>query len=88
MARRSDEIVHLKLRFPEGLRRRISSAAKANNRSMNAEIMHQLLQAYANQDLGPGPAADRFTRAMKKLWGLPDNIADVVGTTKPEESDK
>jgi hypothetical protein len=90
MARRSgSDIVHLKLRFPEFLRRRIANAAKDNNRSMNAEIMHRLLRAYANEDLGEGPAADRFARSME---GLADDIAARVagriGTANPEGEDK
>jgi hypothetical protein len=87
MARRPNEIVHLKLRFPEFLRARVANAAKANNRSMNAEIMYRLLRAYADEDLGPGPAAERFTRAMAGVAADLEAFASRIGTTKPEPED-
>lgn len=42
------------LRFPEGMRERIKTAAKKNGRSMNSEIIHQLACAYsvAKQETG------------------------------------
>lgn len=89
MARKSSDIAHINLRAPEFLRARIAAAARANNRSMNAEIVHRLLRAYANEDLGEGPAADRFARTME---GLADDIASRlagrIGTTNPEGEDK
>ncbi|WP_257835238.1 Arc family DNA-binding protein [Burkholderia glumae] len=35
------------VRFPDGMRDRIAEAAKANNRSMNAEIVARLEQSFA-----------------------------------------
>lgn len=37
------------VRFPEGMRDRIAEAAKANNRSMNAEIVARLESTFAQQ---------------------------------------
>jgi hypothetical protein len=80
MARRSsNDIVHLKLRFPEFLRRRIANAAKDNRRSMNAEIMYRLMRAYAIEDFGEGAAAERFSRGMESFFG--------AEATEPEEDD-
>lgn len=42
MAKKLSDTVHLKLRFPEALRRRLAKAAKQNSRSMNTEIIHRL----------------------------------------------
>lgn len=38
------------VRFPEGMRDRISEAAKANNRSMNAEIVVRLQQSFETRN--------------------------------------
>lgn len=40
----------VKLRFPEGLVERIKDSAKANNRSMNGEIVSTLEIAYPSAD--------------------------------------
>lgn len=46
------------LRLPDGMRDRIKAAAEANNRSMNAEIVHALGFYYAFDDLDPSRNAD------------------------------
>ena len=51
MARRPTEIVQLKLRFPEALRRNLSQAAKNNRRSMNAEIVSRLDESFLRGNL-------------------------------------
>ena len=38
------------VRFPEGMRGRIAEAAKANNRSMNAEIVARLERSFQDGD--------------------------------------
>ncbi|MEW6257435.1 MAG: Arc family DNA-binding protein [Pseudomonadota bacterium] len=43
------------LRLPDGLRDKIKAEAKANLRSMNAEILVQLIRAYGGAS-GPGAA--------------------------------
>ncbi|UXQ89112.1 transcriptional repressor [Synechococcus phage MinM1] len=64
------------VRFPEGMRDRIAEAAKANGRSMNAEIVHRLEQSFARGDLGDAVAmeldllhsvTDRLTRVLQVL---------------------
>jgi Arc-like DNA binding domain len=46
MARKTTNVVQLKLRFSETLRRRLERDAAQNRRSMNAEIIARLEQAY------------------------------------------
>lgn len=46
MARKPTDTVQLKLRFPEAMRRRLERVAGANDRSMNAEIIHRLDQSF------------------------------------------
>jgi hypothetical protein len=59
MARKPSDTVQLKLRFPEALRRLLERAAKANDRSMNAEIVHRLEQSFHAD-----PAVDLVALAM------------------------
>jgi Holliday junction resolvasome RuvABC DNA-binding subunit len=46
-SRTADQFV---LRLPDGMRPRIAEAAKANGRSMNAEIVARLEASFANED--------------------------------------
>jgi hypothetical protein len=50
MARKPTDTVHLKLRFPENLRRRLEREAARNNRSMNSEIIHRMQRTLAIDD--------------------------------------
>jgi hypothetical protein len=50
MARKPTDTVQLNLRFSESLRRRLERAADANNRSMNAEIVHILERWFRGED--------------------------------------
>jgi hypothetical protein len=50
MRRKSTDIVQLKLRFPEALRRNLSQAAKGK-RSMNAEIVSRLDESFLRGNL-------------------------------------
>lgn len=43
----------MKLRLPETLKAQIEEAAKANNRSMNSEIVDRLQATFASDDLSP-----------------------------------
>ena len=52
MARKPTDMVQLKLRFPEAVRRRLEREAKRNNRSMNTEIVHRLRRTFAIDDSG------------------------------------
>src|SRR5262245_44856291 len=52
MARRKPaDTVHLRLRFPEKLRRRIEAAAEKNQQSMNAEITERLERSFGQEDI-------------------------------------
>jgi 23S rRNA G2069 N7-methylase RlmK/C1962 C5-methylase RlmI len=52
MARRKPaDTVHLRLRFPEKLRRRIEAAAGKNQQSMNAEIVERLERSFVGEDM-------------------------------------
>jgi hypothetical protein len=51
MTRKSTDTVQLKLRFDEKLRRRIESAAKHNDHSMNAEIVDRLKKSFERDDM-------------------------------------
>jgi hypothetical protein len=52
MARKPTDMVQLKLRFPEAVRRRLEREAKRNNRSMNTEIINRLQRTFAIDDSG------------------------------------
>lgn len=41
------------VRFPDGMRDRIAEAAKANGRSMNAEIVHRLQESFGESSQKP-----------------------------------
>lgn len=59
MARKPTDTVQLKLRFPEALRRQLERAAKANDRSLNSEIVGRLEGSFSSD-----PAVDRIALAM------------------------
>ena len=42
------------VRFPDGMRNRVTEAAKANNRSINAEIIARLERSFADEPLRAG----------------------------------
>ncbi|KXS55199.1 MAG: hypothetical protein AWU57_454 [Marinobacter sp. T13-3] len=46
----SDHLEKFSVRLPSGMRDLIRSQAKANERSMNAEIVYQLQRAYRAQE--------------------------------------
>lgn len=61
--RESDKFI---VRLPDGMRDRIKAAADANNRSMNAEIVATLRDAY------PEPDLDEATKEiLEKFYALP-----------------
>jgi hypothetical protein len=59
VAKKSTDIVQLKLRFPEALRKQLERAAKADDHSMNIEIVRRLERSF-HHDL----AADMVSLAM------------------------
>ena len=66
MARKPTDIVHLKLRFAESLRRQLEREAARNHRSMNTEIIHRLEESIA--ETIANRAVDRdFKAAEEKM---------------------
>lgn len=61
------------LRLPEGMRDRIKVAAEENGRSMNAEILATLAEAYPD----PSPQAPDLSAMIEELQGAtsPDDFA-------------
>ena len=64
------------LRLPEGLRDRVAEAAKAGNRSMNAEFVRRIEQSFEDRPLTDD--ADRQIEINAILKGLRDTIAEVA----------
>jgi hypothetical protein len=74
MARRKPaDTVHLRLRFPEKLRRRIEAAAEKNQQSMNLEIVERLERSFQHDDEAERShklaqeTADAYTQALINL---------------------
>jgi Arc-like DNA binding domain len=82
MARKPTELRPIMTRIPEGLRKALARSAKANRRSMNAEIIHRLTQSFVSEDMTAlwqrhlEVAAERAatTTANKVIEGLSDKI--------------
>jgi Arc-like DNA binding domain len=52
MAKRDpQDIVNLKVRFTEAMRRRIEEEAKRNHRSLNGEIVHRLATTFGEEGI-------------------------------------
>jgi hypothetical protein len=64
---KSFDVVQLKLRFYEALRRRIELAADRSGRSMNAEIVHRLEQSF-HKDEQAEFAESVAAVALEKYW--------------------
>ncbi|MBO9125438.1 Arc family DNA-binding protein [Rhizobium sp. 16-488-2a] len=47
------EDLHFRLRIPEELKKRVAAAARANDRSMTAEIIARLADTFAVTDIDP-----------------------------------
>lgn len=54
------------VRLPDGMREKIAEAAKANNRSMNAEIVDRLQTSFSQERMPVPPGADseKFIEAL------------------------
>lgn len=73
------------VRFPDGMRERIAEAAKANNRSMNAEIVARLQASFAST--APDATAENLAEAWELLRSLhrrKDMLAVKVGAYQAE----
>ena len=68
------------LRLPEGMRDVFAASAKANNRTMNAEIVMRLQNSLNSKHsvagMSSGDEADAHERLPKGLLGLADYIQD------------
>lgn len=58
----------LKLRLSEDLKDRVAEAARRNNRSVNAEIVHRLEASFAPDET--------IGEALSGNWTLPENTSD------------
>ena len=69
----SRELDKFILRFPDGMRDLIAEAAKANNRSMNAEVVSRLQDSFEKRETRiSGGIAQMLDKHLKKLEGILD----------------
>lgn len=77
------------IRMPEGLRDRIRSAAEANNRSMNAEIIARLEKSFAetvdHDGLIPTATSAKLTDTVSRLEAIIKYIIKSGGTSSADE---
>ena len=71
-ARKPTDMVQLKLRFSEVLRRRLVREAKKRNCSLNTEIVARLEQSLLSESLHDAPLSTITARAL--LSGLDDAV--------------
>src|SRR5215831_16307980 len=80
MAWKPTDTVHLNLRYPEALRRRLERAAKNSRRSMNTEIVERLEQSFRRQDF------EKLQDAINMGWlQILSVVADVQRHLPPQE---
>ena len=78
MAWKPTDTVHLNLRYPEALRRRLERAAKNSGRSLNTEIVERLEQSFRREDFEK--IQDAINEGMLKVIGV---VADVARQMPP-----
>ena len=79
-SRTADQFV---VRFPEGMRDRVAAEAKANGRSMNAEIIARLDRSFVGSEIGfKGDPLDQLARRTLLLSMVVSDKLD--GKTKEE----
>ena len=66
------------LRRPDGMRARIAELAKANNRSMNAEIVARLEASFENRLL-PMPDPEKFEAMLTEALARAIKSGTVIG---------
>jgi Arc-like DNA binding domain len=99
MARRKPaDTVHLRLRFPEKLRRRVEAAAGKNQQSMNAEIVERLDCSFSQEDVAAtirqtveamaDAVAERIVLASEGRVGHPDLIDRILRGEGPDLTDR
>jgi Arc-like DNA binding domain len=86
MARRKPaDTVHLRLRFPERLRRRIEVAAEKNQQSMNLEIVERLERSFQRED-----DEQRNREVVEQAAGVAlatYRLAELAGRAEPTDSE-
>jgi Arc-like DNA binding dprotein len=75
MARKPTEVVHLKLRLPEALRRQLEKAAAQNSRSMNSEILQRLEDSFRHGSLDALIQKAAQTAAIEAFRVVGSNVA-------------
>lgn len=76
-----DDYIRTALRVPPGLHAQIHAAARASNRTFNAEIVDRLERTFSNQtsnQLGPSKDTDRLSSDEADARSSADEIADRV----------
>jgi Arc-like DNA binding domain len=84
MARKPTQIVQLKLRIQEKLRREVEQRAKKSRRSLNSELVAMLETAIRIKDFDGFFAALEDTH--KALRNLVDDAAQMNAAATPEEN--
>jgi hypothetical protein len=74
-SRTADQFV---VRFPDGMRDRITIEAKANNRSMNAEIIARLEGSISSKPHQTLQAIEAQSRLIQSLGGYVATLAEMV----------
>ena len=87
MAKRDPEdIVNLKVRFTEAMRRRIEEEAKRNHRSLNGEIVHRLATTFGEEGI---TLVNQYEVAQKQLEEVMEEALKAVRERlglKPKET--
>jgi cell fate (sporulation/competence/biofilm development) regulator YlbF (YheA/YmcA/DUF963 family) len=83
--RKPADTVHLRLRFPERLRRRIEVAAEKNQQSMNLEIVERLERSFQRED-----EAQRIEQAFHRVMhagaaAMTYRLAELTGRAEPTD---
>lgn len=65
------------VRLPDGMRDQIAAAAKANNRTMNAEVVARLKLTFELSDTSPEDVSEKMSEMAKYMSELTGQIRDV-----------
>ncbi|MDC7704053.1 Arc family DNA-binding protein [Vogesella sp. LYT22W] len=86
----SREDPQMKLRLPLDLKQQIEEVAKANNRSMNAEIVARLQASLQPEVLGPktNEVFDALVERIEHLTELLEDERDEMGLRRRRTHDK
>ncbi|WP_336717564.1 Arc family DNA-binding protein [Asaia bogorensis] len=73
-ARMSEQEKQIHVRIPESLKGRIERAAKADGRSVNAEIVQRLDASFGGAQL-PAPSPEQYRHTFWEIQALDDSIS-------------